>query len=532
LREWNFSPIFHPRLQYSSPSTRNGAVYVAAKPDYLLNNLNFGGVIMANELLTVWSQSPATSLVIWLVIAIFVFYLGRKQAHQVLQSTGRAVNSTMRLWSFTLAKLEKRLSDRNQEILLANGAKAAEKSIEREFTRISNIVQRDLSKYPGLHRQIAESIEKIEENYQKSVDAAPLPPAWGEVVETIASLPTTGDPTIVKILSNIKKAVEESHVQTLKAFKKSSAASHQLLAGMQPHWRNIDGKLDQVSEKINGLEQCSRNIDGQIQNYSDILGGKQAAISALGSSALTQFFIAGLVLVIATLGGLINFQLIAMPMSEMVGGSSYIGSMKTSDIAALVIILIEIAMGLFLFESLRITNLFPVISSMDDRMRRRMMIVTFVILTILATIEASLAYMRDLLALDREALQQSLINVGAAAGIVEAQFRWIPSIGQMIMGFILPFALAFIAIPLESFIHSMRIVLGLLGIGLLRITRVLVRMLGNLVNHLCKMMVSLFDLFIMIPVSLEQIIKRRVNDNSREQPDDSKSMSKLDKTAL
>ncbi|WP_444997724.1 hypothetical protein [Aliikangiella sp. IMCC44359] len=464
---------------------------------------------MANEILTVWSDSPATSLVIWIVMAIVIFYLGRKQAHAVFRSTGRAVYSTMRLWSFSLSKLESKLTQRNREILLASGAKAAEKAIEREFTRVNNIVQRDLSQYPGLHRQIAESVEKIEADYQKSAEAAPLPPAWGEVVETISNLPSSGDPTVVKILSNIKKAVEESHQQTLKAYKKSSAESHRLLSGMQPHWRNIDDQLEEVTEKIRGLDECSKNIDGQIQHYSDVLANKDSAVSALGSSALTQFFISGLVLVIAALGGLINFQLIAMPMSEMVGGSSYIGAMKTSDIAALVIILIEIAMGLFLFESLRITNLFPIISSMDDRMRRRMMIVTFVILTILASIEASLAYMRDLLALDREALQQSLINAGTSGGIVEAQFRWIPSIGQMIMGFILPFALAFIAIPLESFIHSVRVVLGIMAIGILRLLRVVVRLFGGLVYHISKMLVNLFDLFIMIPVSIEQMIKSK-----------------------
>ncbi|WP_185964488.1 hypothetical protein [Aliikangiella marina] len=464
---------------------------------------------MTNELLMLWSDNAATSLVIWLIIAIIIFYLGRKQAHQVFQTTGKAIYSTMRLWGFTLARLEQRLTQRNREFLIASGARATEKAIEREFTRITNIVQRDLSKYPGLHRQIAESIEKIESDYQKSVDAAPLPPAWGEVVETIAALPTSGDPTVVKILSNIKKAVDESHQQTLKTFKKSSAKSHALLAGMQPRWRNIDEKLDQVNDKINGLETCSKNIDKQVENYQDILANKDSAVNALGSSALTQFFISGLVLVIAVMGGLINFQLIALPMSEMVGGSSYIGSMKTSDIAALVVILIEIAMGLFLFESLRITNLFPIISSMDDRMRRRMMIVTFTILTILATIEASLAYMRDLLALDREALQQSLINAGAAGGVVEAQFRWIPSMGQMVMGFILPFALAFIAIPLESFIHSLRVVLGLVAIGFLRACRVIVRIVGGFAKHLSQILVYLFDLLIMLPVSIEAAIKRR-----------------------
>jgi len=470
---------------------------------------------MDNQLLLIWSDNAATSLVVWFVIVIISFYLGRNQAHQVLKMTGRMIFTTMRLWEFSLKKLEFRITKRNREILLANGAKAAEKAVEREFARVNNIVKRDLSKYPGLHRQIAESIEQIEVDYQKSAEAAPLPPAWGDVVQTIAALPTGGDPTVNKILSNIKKAVEESHQQTLKEYKKSSAESHRLLKNMQPQWRGIDEKLGEIDCKIKGLDKCSSNIDSQLKTYNDIMQGQDAAVSSLASSSLTQFFISGLVLAIATLGGLINFQLIAMPMAEMVGGSSYIGSLKTSDIAALVIILIEIAMGLFLFESLRITNLFPIISSMDDKMRRRMMFVTFFILAILATIESSLAYMRDLLALDKEALQQSLINAGTSSGIVEAQFRWIPSMGQMIMGFILPFALAFIAIPLESFIHSLRVVFGLLAIGIVRVFRIFVRMIGGFIHHLFKMFVHLFDLIIMVPLSIERLVKGKSQSESK-----------------
>ncbi|MGB0496065.1 MAG: hypothetical protein ACPGJI_06895 [Kangiellaceae bacterium] len=479
---------------------------------------------MTNELLTVWSDNPSISLMIWGAIIIFSFYLGRKQAHQVFKSTGQGLYTTLRLWGFSLRQLENRVTQRNREILLASGAKASEKTIEREFTRITDIVQRDLSQYPALHKQIAESISKIEVDYQNSSSAALLPPAWGSVVETITNLPANGDPTVNKILTNIKKAVDESHQQTLKAFKKSSAESHHLLKGMLPVWRDIDGKLVEVDEKISGLAERSKNIDEQIENYSNILSNQDAAIHSLGSSAVTQFFISGLVLVIAALGGLINFQLIAMPMAEMVGGASYIGSLKTSDIAALVIILVEIAMGLFLLESLRITNLFPIISSMDDKMRKRMMWVTFTILAILASIESSLAYMRDLLALDREALQQSLIGAGAASGVVEAQFRWIPSIGQMVMGFILPFALAFIAIPLESFIHSLRVVMGLLAIGVLRILRISVRMVGGVSKHLFTMFTHLFDLIIMLPLSVEKLIKNQLN--SREEKSDKKSNGK------
>jgi hypothetical protein len=114
--------------------------------------------------------------------------------------------------------------------------------------------------------------------------------------------------------------------------------------------------------------------------------------------------------------------------------------------------------------------------------------------------------MRDLLALDREALQQSLTGIGATNA--NAEFRWIPSIGQMTMGFILPFALAFIAIPLESFIHSLRTVLGSLAIGMVRALRVIVRMTGGIINHLSKMLVSLYDLIIMLPLSAELIVKK------------------------
>ncbi len=478
---------------------------------------------MNNELLLLWSDNLTLSISIWFALIVFALYLGRNQAHQVFRSTGRVIFTSLRVWSLTLHKLEQKLVKRNREILINEGTKASEKAIEREFERVNDLVKRDLSQYPSLHREISETIEKVERDYQNSSDVTPLPPAWGDVVETISNLPNNGDSTVNKILNNIKKAVEDSHQQTLKAYKKAANQRHSLLAAMQPDWRKLKNKLESVDEKITGLDERTKTIDGQMKTYQAIRNETDDAVSSLGSSALTQFFISGLVLVVAAMGGLINFQLIAMPMSEMVGGTSYIGDMKTSDIAALVIILIEIAMGLFLLESLRITHLFPMIGSMDDRMRKRMMIISFTILAILAGIEASLAYMRDLLALDREALQQSLTGVGATQ--INAEFRWIPSIGQMTMGFILPFALAFIAIPLESFIHSLRTVLGSLSIGLLRALRVTVRMTGGIANHLSKVLVSLYDLVIMLPLSIEHLVKKQQGSKDPD-PEGSAAVSK------
>jgi hypothetical protein len=469
---------------------------------------------MFNEILTVWSNQPGISATIWLAVLVFVAYLARNPAHALIRSAGRAIYVACRLFAASLRHLETNLQRRNKEVVLSLGQEASERAIEREFHRVNAVVTRDLSAYPALHRQISDTIDKIEEDYQAATDAPPLPPAWLKAVDSIASIPRTGDTTICDILDNIGKTLENAHQETQKAYRKSTLERHKLLGAMQPRWRNLGRSLIRVKDTIDGLEERSVEIDRQMKAYETIRNGEDTIARTLSSSSLTQFFISTLVLVIAVFGGLINFQLIAMPMSEMVGGTSYIGPMKTSDIAALVIIMVEIAMGLFLMESLRITHLFPIIGSMDDTMRKRMVVITFSILAILATVEASLAYMRDLLALDREALTQSLAGTGI---IAEAEFRWIPSLGQMIMGFILPFALAFVAIPLESFIHSLRTVLGMIALTLIHAVAFTARLIGGTARQISVMLVSLYDLFIMLPLGIERLVANTIK--SRQKPE-------------
>ena len=104
---------------------------------------------------------------------------------------------------------------------------------------------------------------------------------------------------------------------------------------------------------------------------------------------------------------MINFNLIARPMAEMVGGNNFIGSWRVADIAALVIILVEVSMGLFLMESLRITRLFPVIGALPDKWRVIMVWITLGLLTSLASVEAGLAYMREVLLAGRARHQRA-----------------------------------------------------------------------------------------------------------------------------
>jgi hypothetical protein len=94
------------------------------------------------------------------------------------------------------------------------------------------------------------------------------------------------------------------------------------------------------------------------------------------------------------------------------------------------------------------------------------------------------------------------------AGVEQASVATsiIPMVGQMIMGFILPFALAFVAIPLESFISSSRTVLGVVAAALLRVVAFILRLLGSIAYYLGRCVVNVYDLVIFPTIWLEGVI--------------------------
>ncbi len=448
---------------------------------------------------------PVVSIMIWFVVAAVLLYLARFPAHRTIKSLCRVIHNGMRLASRSVVLAEKRLISRNNEVLLAAGRESIEHLIEREFLRVDAVVKRDLSAYPSLHLSLAEQIKEIDENYRDSAELPPPPPEWVNAVKALAKVPFSGDSMVANIFKEIHKTVTKQYNLVMSEYRKNTGARHALLRKMMPHWRKLTQTIDELGNKITGLQERATVIDNRMEDYEEIRAKTDKAERMLSSSSMTQFFISALVLVVAVGGAMVNFHLIALPMSEMVGGGSYIGQFKTSDVAALVIILVEVAMGLYLMESLRITKLFPVIGSMDDVMRRRMIWITFSILLILASVEASLAFMRDRIAADMQALRQSL----AAAENVQPVNSWIPTVGQMVMGFILPFALTFVAIPLESFVSSSRTVMGKVAIVFLRCLAFSLRLLGNISNYMGELLVNLYDLVIFPSLWVEGLIQGR-----------------------
>ena len=442
---------------------------------------------------------PVLSVSLWAALIMTVMFFARPTAHKLIFAACNSLHKLFRLASVSIAGAVGGLVKRNREVLLAAGREAKERTVEREFDRINETVRKDLANYSALHRSLSESIGRIEKDHKDAVDVPPDPPGWVNAVKAVANIDSKeGRVGIGNVLGDIHKSLVKAHKESMEMYREASGKRHELLRKMRPEWRKIDQTVARVGKNVDVLLSRSVTIDRHMQEYEDIVKGEDRAVSVLSSSSLVYFFVSALVLMIALGGATINFSLIARPMAEMVGGANMVAGFKTADIAALVIILVEISMGLFLMESLRITSLFPVIGSLPDKLRVRMIYITFTLLFLLASVEAGLAYMREVLLHD-ELATSAMLRGGENIAVV-AEYSWITTAAQMGMGFILPFALTFVAIPLETFVHSLRTVVGLLAIGVLRFTSLAFRLLGNFFGYVGVLVTQLYDLPLFIPL--------------------------------
>jgi hypothetical protein len=311
---------------------------------------------------------------------------------------------------------------------------------------------------------------------------------------------------VQRVLEEVRRSVDTIHDKAIAEYRRSYESRHRILEGFMPFWRSLDRTLGRVDRNMSALQASATSVDSHMQRYEQIVAASDKAEHELTVSAFTQFAISLLVVLVAAGGAFINFKLIALPMSEMVGAGDYItNSLRTSEVAALVIILVEASMGVFILEALRITHLFPRIANLGDHVRRRIFWIALTLLVTLAGVEAALALMRDMLIADKQALLQSLATVAQPA-VTDGWVGRIPTAGQMLLGFMLPFALAFVAIPLESLIHAGRTVGGVLLAGLVRSAAFALRLASNVARHLARLSIALYDVAIVVPLLVERMV--------------------------
>ncbi len=458
--------------------------------------------------LLIWPENPLLSLLVLVFAGIPILYGARQAMHSLLRAMFRSISNPLRLGSHWLFKAADELRQRNKLVLLAQGREEISQGINREFDRVTTLVQRDLHGYPALQRKLMDEITRIEEEYQRCGEVPPPPPEWTKAVATIAKIKATGDGLVEKILEDISDSIDDIYEKVVAEYRESSKKRHDILKGFMPFWRSVDQTLKRVDKNLTGMKESAAKIDEQMEKYVQINANSENAEHSLTASTTMLFVISLLVMLIAAGGAFVNFWLIERPMEAMVGGSEYIyENLQASYVAAMVIIFFETLMGLFLMESLGYTHLFP-LSGINNRMRRWMVWISFSILLILAGVEVALAVMRDMIITADVALKQELAG-GVAIAATSTWALNIPKAAQMILGFTLPFALAFVAIPLQYLIHSGRTVFGVLLVLGLRGLGFAMRFLSSLSRQIGKGTEHLYDAVIFLPLMIEHMVVNR-----------------------
>jgi hypothetical protein len=245
-----------------------------------------------------------------------------------------------------------------------------------------------------------------------------------------------------------------------------------------------------------------------LRTYGVQLDAAQGAANAeplrLGHSSGIRFAFALVLMLAVGIAGWLNFALLERPMAEVVGDSYRVMGVPIYRLAALAIIVLEVAVGMVLLEALGGTTMFPQFERLEQKKKLRLAVIVTMAtaLIVLAAIEAALALTRDEISrLERE-LMATL--AGAPPDATGHTVGEIARYAQAAFGFVIPFALAFLGFAIEALIRNGRVVAQLAIGALLQVASFLVRLLRQLVLGLLAVLLALYDFAIFLPLFIER----------------------------
>ncbi|MBW2293488.1 MAG: hypothetical protein JRG89_17660 [Deltaproteobacteria bacterium] len=454
------------------------------------------------ESIYLWPGNPILSLfVLWVASTIFL-WAARKPMLRLLDQLGSDLGEGIDSAGKHVTQAAGELKTRHDKTLLAAGMCQAQGRLDRELQRMDEGFSEQMRKYGDLQRRLDEAVLAVDRDYQDCGAAPPEVPGWSAAVKTLANLPLNGDPNIQKVLEGIKASSQEAEKKALSAYRSDSAKRHKILGGMLPHWKDIRSLLARMSDSVSQALESASRINEFVEDYEKIRDETEESARALTYSAIKFFFVSLLVLGVACGGAFINFQLIALPMSELVPAGARVGGIPVSTVSALVLVLMEAALGIFLMDMLGITELFPKLSTIPRSRRRMILWLCISGLFFLSAVEGSLAILREQIVEADAALKLSL--AGEESRIIDsASNSIIPVVGQAVLGFILPWVLALVAVPLEMLLDSGRHIAGALTVVFLRVLGATLSGIAVLIRHVTNIMTNFYDVYVSIPLRIE-----------------------------
>jgi hypothetical protein len=471
-----------------------------------MSRANVARQITAMNSLYLWPEHPAASLLVLWALSVLFLWAARDPMLQLLRGTAQGLEGALAATSRWLRSAAERLDKRSREAVLAAGELEFSARVQRELGRIDSSLSGKVGQYADLHRRLDELVHRIDADYESCGDSPPEVPGWVQAVEAVSAIPAASDPNVQKVMQGIAESLEEAEKRALDGYREESARRHRILGKMRGDWKAVRGLLAQMADLVAHSVQVTRKVDHYFDELQALLQQRQKGAHAASYSLAKPFLTSLLVLAVALGGAFVNFQLIALPMSELVPAGARIAGFPVSTISALVLVLMEIAVGIFVMDMLEITDLFPRLSILSRSRRRLILGVGLAGLFFLAAVESSLAILRERIAEADVALRLAL--AGPSDAVVAAPVHsQIPVVGQAVLGFVLPWILAMVAIPLETFLDSGRHVASRVEVLLLHAAGNATGALAEGMRYLGNVVTALYDVYVSIPLRIESSLR-------------------------
>jgi hypothetical protein len=418
----------------------------------------------------------------------------------------------MRLLSRYINGVVKSIDEHNRKIISGSGLELMEKKIEREFKRLGDIVEDELKEVSRINRFMYEETQIIQTDFQQT-KIIPIPlPDWTKTIESVAAIKHKGDQNLSRMLEVIHQALTKQYRDIIEQYRKDILERFELLKKIKPCWEVIGKKTISIENKIALLNQRLKRIDQYIENYEKMRSHAYGTEKQIYFTSITQLIISFVIMTVFLLGGVLTFNSIQQPLFEILGGASYIVGIKTSDLASIFLIFLQIAMGIFLVDSLKISRYFSIIGSMEEKIRRFAIGGIVIVLIIIFSLHCLLVLVNQDLTSNLKVLHQSLSGVGGSSVVTNR----IPLLGQVVMLLIFQFTVTFVIIPVEAIFSSGRCLVGVIVSLILKIVSIGLRLVGNISHSVGRTILRLYDLCIIPGLWLEGFLRKNETIESNE----------------
>lgn len=456
---------------------------------------------MNNQYATPLSGYWWADLLLALLLLLILLYLARQPVHEILHGLGRSAAGLMRAGATVLRSSHRNLARLARLSLMQMAREHQERLARRQLKQLGETLDQALKDWPELRDRIETALRQIESDHQSPPKQPEPPAAWADLLERITGIDDGKDPAVTRAIEAVHESIRQTSRELAEHHFEANREYQQHLEGLRPEWDRIAINSEAAEARLKALSEELQDCRRRIQRF-ETLQRQRSILSTRLRGWLGIHFVVGLAVGgLAVMVSVVNFHLIALPFQEAIGADSQVGPWRTASVAATTITALQLGLALLISDGLGFTNFFGNLGRFNIAQRRWITGIAGTLLILLCFAEASLAFVRDTMVLEQAWLARELES-GVAAG--EPGLRWIPSLAQMLIGFVLPLSFLVMATGLESLLQSGRVVLVSMAALIAAVTATLLRLLARLFEQAASLLAYLYDLVIFLPMAVER----------------------------